>query len=191
METALCSSIHVAPRRVSRSTLRVSTDQHAQPITITQADTLPCKGVQLTPPLTPHTSEEPMDSPIEPEHSLFHNYLRAYHPYHPAFDETSSTVTLPLNRGDVILIHSIHTNGWADGTLLTSGARGWLPSNYCKTYDSDLIRNLMKAMTNFWDLIRGRAEGGYEVIASQDYMRGFVAGVRLLLVSGGIHRNML
>ena len=189
MERPSHSSTYVAPLYIARSTPRVSTDDHPQSITTTQAIKSPYEGAQLTPPLTPHSSEEIMDSPIEPKNSLFHNYLRAYYPYHPTRDETSSTVTLPLNRGDIVLIHSIHTNGWADGTLLTSGARGWLPTNYCEAYDSDLIRNLMKALTNFWDLIRGCAEGGFEVIANQDYMRGFVAGVRLLLVSGDTDRN--
>ena len=93
------------------------------------------------------------------------------------------TVTLPLNYGDVILVHSVHTNGWADGTLLTSGARGWLPTNYCKAYENEPIHNLMKALTNFWNLVKGGSNGSLKSFRNQDYVRGFVAGVRYLLVS--------
>ena len=116
------------------------------------------------------------------EPSGFHTYLRACFSYHPTCDDGSSTVTLPLNRGDVILIHSVHTNGWADGTLLPSGARGWLPTNYCEAYDSQPIRNLLKAMTRFWDLIKCVSNGSLDVLGNHEYVRGLVAGVRCLLV---------
>lgn len=116
------------------------------------------------------------------EPSGFHTYLRACFSYHPTCDDSSSTVTLPLNLGDIILIHSVHTNGWADGTLLSSGARGWLPTNYCEVYDLQPVRNLLKAMTRFWDLIGGISNGSLEFFGSHDYVRGLVAGVRCLLV---------
>lgn len=112
----------------------------------------------------------------------FHTYLRACFSFYPTCDDASSTVTLPLNRGDIILIHSVHTNGWADGTLLSSGARGWLPTNYCEVYDSQPMRNLLKAMTRFWDLMKGASNGSPEVFGSHEYVRGLVAGVRCLLV---------
>lgn len=112
----------------------------------------------------------------------FHTYLRAFYPYHPSGDDNSSTVTLPLNSGNIILVHSVHTNGWADGTLLVSGARGWLPTNYCEPYDSEPIRILLMALTSFWDLVRGSTSGRLEVFGRQDYVRGLVAGVRYLLV---------
>ena len=98
-------------------------------------------------------------------------------------DETSSTVTLPLDHGDVVLIHSVHTNGWADGTLITSGARGWLPTNYCEPYESDPVRLLLKAVTGFWELVRGSAQGVQELAGSQEYIRALIRGVKYLLVS--------
>lgn len=130
----------------------------------------------MTPPLTP----------IDPEmsfrrHTDFRTYLRASYPYQPERHQSLTTVTLPLNRGDIILIHSVHSNGWADGTLLVSGARGWLPTNYCEGYDSEPIRNLMKALTVFWDLVEGSNVGGLVVFRNSDYVRGLVAGVRCLL----------
>lgn len=113
----------------------------------------------------------------------FQTYLRAFYPFHPTCDANSSTVTLPLNAGDIILIHSVHTNGWADGTLLSTGARGWLPTNYCEAYDNQPIRNLLKALTSFWDLVRSAGDGAVDIFGNQDYVRGLVAGVRCLLVS--------
>ena len=137
---------------------------------------------QYTPPLTPAASSEDLAANVTAQ-MKFDNYLRAFYPFHPVCDSSSSTVTLPLNEGDIILIHSIHENGWADGTLLGSGHRGWLPTNYCEAYDPEPIRNLMLALTNFYDVIKGGAAGCLAPFYSQDYTRGLLAGVRYLLVS--------
>lgn len=99
-----------------------------------------------------------------------------------------STVTLPLNEGDVVLVHSIHTNGWADGTLLISGARGWLPTNYCESYDPEEMRNLLNALLNFWDLLRSTATNDQDIFGNQEFMKGIIAGVRYLLV--GIYQSI-
>lgn len=138
---------------------------------------------QMTPPATPNGSQEDLVGQIEAPQPVFHNFLRAFYPFHPAYAVTDTTVTLPLNEGDVILVHSIHTNGWADGTLLISGARGWLPTNYCEAYDPDSMRNLLKALLNFWDLLRGGLTKDSEIFSNQEFMRGIIAGVRYLLVS--------
>jgi hypothetical protein len=90
---------------------------------------------------------------------------------------------VPINQGDVILVHSVHPNGWADGTLLASGARGWLPTNYCEPYDHPTIRTLLKALTNLWDLVRDGENGDLMVFMRQDYVRTLIAGVRFFLVS--------
>ncbi len=118
---------------------------------------------------------------IKPPQAVFHNYLRAFYHFCPSPTISSQSVTLPLREGDVILVHSVHTNGWADGTLLASGARGWLPTNYCEAYDHEPIRSLLKALTMFWDLIRGGNNDSLVVFQNQDYMRGIIAGVRRLL----------
>lgn len=141
---------------------------------------------QLTPPTTPNGSHDglttPSDQPI-PSPKMFHNFLRAFYPFNPNYAMTDSTVTLPLNEGDVILVHSIHTNGWADGTLLASGARGWLPTNYCEPYNPDELRSLLKALLNFWDLLRSAGINECEIFGNQEFMKGIIAGVRHLLVS--------
>jgi hypothetical protein len=90
---------------------------------------------------------------------------------------------VPINQGDVILVHSVHPNGWADGTLLGSGARGWLPTNYCEPYDHPSVRNLLTALTHLWDLVRSNEHQTLVVFSRQDYVRGMIAGVRFFLVS--------
>ncbi|KAJ8059551.1 hypothetical protein OCU04_011208 [Sclerotinia nivalis] len=135
---------------------------------------------QITPPATPNGSQENLNQ-MEPPPPVFHSFLRAFYPFHPTYAVSDSTVTLPLNEGDVVLVHSIHTNGWADGTLLISGARGWLPTNYCEAYDPDSMRNLLKALLNFWDLLRSGLTSDSEIFGNQQFMRGIIAGVRYLL----------
>ncbi|MCJ1308341.1 hypothetical protein MMC25_001994 [Agyrium rufum] len=115
------------------------------------------------------------------ESAIFHNYLQATHQYCPEFDPTSASVTVPFNTGDVFLVHSVHTNGWADATLLLTGQRGWVPTNFCEILDQEPNRMLMKALTAFWDLLHGVSSDNYAILSNQDYMRGLVAGVRLTL----------
>ncbi|KAJ5483868.1 hypothetical protein N7539_006068 [Penicillium diatomitis] len=137
----------------------------------------------MTPPMTPQAatpSEQSMERGAVPR-PVFHNYLRAFYPFHPAGDVSPSTITLPLDQGDIILVHSVHTNGWADGTLLDSGNRGWLPTNYCEAYDQIPMRPLLKALTDFWDIIRGGCGSSLKDFGNQDLMRGPIAGVRFLL----------
>ncbi|CAI7667853.1 unnamed protein product [Penicillium palitans] len=135
----------------------------------------------MTPPLTPHDTQDTNMEQLEAPRPVFHNYLRAFYPFHPAGNVSPSTVTLPLDQGDIILVHSVHTNGWADGTLLDSGNRGWLPTNYCEAYDQLPMRPLLKALTDFWDIIRGGCGSSLKDFGNQDLMRGPIAGVRFLL----------
>ncbi|KAH8602270.1 ras guanine nucleotide exchange factor domain-containing protein [Bisporella sp. PMI_857] len=136
---------------------------------------------QITPPATPNGSQEDLSTQMESLQPVFHNFLRAFYPFQPTYAISDTTVTLPLIEGDVILVHSIHTNGWADGTLLVSGARGWLPTNYCEAYDPEPMRNLLKALLNFWDLLRSGMNTDTEIFGNQEFMRGIIAGVRYLL----------
>ncbi|KAF1960232.1 ras GEF [Byssothecium circinans] len=139
---------------------------------------------QISPPLTPRSSREGLEQ-LQPSMPVFHNYLRAFYHFHPSSTVTSSTdqssITVPISQGDVILVHSVHPNGWADGTLLASGARGWLPTNYCEPYDHPSIRSLLNALTTLWDLVRDGENGDLVVFTKQDYVRGMIAGVRFFL----------
>ncbi|KAM0254655.1 hypothetical protein ACHAQJ_006565 [Trichoderma viride] len=135
---------------------------------------------QMTPPVTPNGSQEDLSSapPVSHMPPVFHNFLRAFYPFHPTLAMADSSVTLPLDEGDVVLVHSIHTNGWADGTLLVSGARGWLPTNYCEAYEPDQMRNLLKALLNFWDLLRITSIDEGHMFQSQEFMKGLIGGER-------------
>ncbi|KXX78322.1 Ras guanine nucleotide exchange factor A [Madurella mycetomatis] len=173
--------------RAMRSSLQVA------PLAIQKTKTTTCNGhsdladssngfsdTQMTPPATPNESGE--DSYAHANSPpAFHNFLRAFYPFHPSYIVNDSTVTLPLNEGDVVLVHSIHTNGWADGTLLLTGARGWLPTNYCEAYDPEEMRSLLKALLNFWDLMRTTSINDSEMFGNQEFMKGIIAGVRYLL----------
>ncbi|KAF1810180.1 ras GEF [Eremomyces bilateralis CBS 781.70] len=144
-------------------------------------------NAQISPPPTPKRSRELLPTPpLQPEKEpTFHNYLRAFHHFHPSSTVTSagdeSSITVPINLGDVILVHSVHPNGWADGTLLASGSRGWLPTNYCEPYDHPSIRALLNALTQLWDLVRSAEEENVISLSRPDYVRAMIAGVRIFL----------
>jgi hypothetical protein len=142
---------------------------------------------QPSPPLTPTSSNSQAMAQHIPLQPVFHNYLRAFYHYEPTPLVSSSTdessITVAIKQGDVILVHSVHPNGWADGTLLASGARGWLPTNYCEPYDHPTIRNLLNAMTQLWDLVRDGENGNLFTFTRQDYVRAMIAGIRFFLVS--------
>lgn len=156
--------VHVAPLRIKKS----------------QKDLRDTASVPSTAGNGPQYDKELPEEPFSPR-TRFQNFLRASYPFQPQDQFSSTSVTIPLTAGDIVLVHSIHTNGWADGTLLETGARGWLPTNYCEPYDYATMRPLLKALTEFWDIIRSDGEASSELYRNHDYMRGMVAGVRFLL----------
>ncbi|KAK8862282.1 ras GEF [Apiospora arundinis] len=178
---AMRSSLRVAPLAIQKTDLGSESESSQTADDASQASTNLYTTEHITPPSTPDGSEEDLDVQQNAARPVFHNFLRAFYPFHPNFAISDSTVTLPLNEGDVVLVHSIHTNGWADGTLLVSGARGWLPTNYCEAYDPEEMRNLLKALLNFWDLLRSTATSDGDIFGNQEFMKGIIAGVRFLL----------
>ncbi|TQS37863.1 hypothetical protein Golomagni_01649 [Golovinomyces magnicellulatus] len=138
-------------------------------------------NLQITPPATPiRTFTEP-SCYTETRPPVFHNFLRAFHPFHPENAFVDHTVTLAFDGGDIILIHSIQTNGWADGTILTTGERGWLPTNFCSPYEPEPIQNLLIGLLNFWEKLRFSTNTEKDNFPNQEFMRGIIAGVRYLL----------
>ena len=129
---------------------------------------------------TPTASPGPLDDDLTAP--VPRGFLRAFCLFEPEDTAPSTTVTLPLQEGDVILIHSVHENGWADGTLLTTGARGWLPTNYCDAYDPEALRVLLDALLRVWASLRGECGGAVDLDRYGECMRGMIAGVRHLLV---------
>ncbi|KAL2265821.1 hypothetical protein VTJ83DRAFT_6921 [Remersonia thermophila] len=174
-EKGMRSSLQVAPLAVHKTRSSSSLAASAS------ADTI---DSQITPPATPN---EPQDNGyVAPfANPVFHNFLRALYPFHPDYVASESTVTLPLSAGDIVLVHSIHTNGWADGTQLADGSRGWLPTNYCAAYNPVEMSCLLKALLNFWDLMRSTTLNDSEIFGNQEFMKGIIAGVRYLLDRAG------
>ncbi|KAL2146784.1 hypothetical protein VTI28DRAFT_2265 [Corynascus sepedonium] len=168
------TSLQVAPLAIQKT--RGGTSEKPSDLIESTTDS---SDTQITPPATPNDSQEDCGAPISSP--VFHNFLRAFYPFHPDYVASESTVTLPLSEGDVVLVHSIHTNGWADGTLLANGARGWLPTNYCEAYEPEEMRTLLKALLNFWDLMRSTLVNDNEIFGNQEFMKGIIAGVRHLL----------
>jgi hypothetical protein len=131
-------------------------------------------------------SSEDGSEPQPEVHPLDHKYLRASHGYQPEQTTISGSsggisITAPLREGDIVLIHLTHPNGWADGTILSTGTRGWIPTNYCQIYDPRPMRSLLHALTQMWDYLCLGANDDALFDDRQDYVQGLVAGVRRLL----------
>ncbi|KAF3931814.1 hypothetical protein ABW19_dt0200874 [Dactylella cylindrospora] len=108
-------------------------------------------------------------------------FMRAFYTFKPPNQPAdTTTITLPLSPGDMVMIHNIHVNGWADGTTLASGARGWLPTNFCAEYEAEQMQSLLKACVILFDQLRGAATEGFEA-SSQAAVGEVVNGVRFLL----------
>ncbi|KAI1198573.1 ras guanine nucleotide exchange factor domain-containing protein [Nemania serpens] len=177
------SSLRVAPLALTNTGSGSSSASSQDDTTLSGSASIYSRS-QITPPLTPDESQEDLVlRPPPPPRPVFYNFLRAFYPFQPACTVSESTVTLPLDEGDVVLVHSIHTNGWADGTLLATGARGWLPTNYCEAYDPEEMASLLQALLNFWDLLRSTVTDEQDIFGNQEFMKGIIAGVRYLLES--------
>ncbi|KAI7224844.1 hypothetical protein KC343_g9291 [Hortaea werneckii] len=150
--------------------------------------------VQMTPPETP-TNPQYTEDPVA-EQTQFYNYLRALYHFDPSTtfsggeSDDPLTTTVIIKPGDIILVHSVHENGWADGTVLATGERGWLPTNYCEAYDHPYLRDLLNGMTQFWDILGANEDANLSHFVRQDYIRGLIAGVRYLLEHADcLHRD--
>ena len=170
MESPRRTSAHVAPLQITKCKTRTSASSNLSRQSLQSQN-----RVQST------LSEE--DSRPLLQQNQFHNYLRATYSFCPDQEETVATSMLQLHKGEIILVHQKTAEGWVDGTLLSTGARGWLPSNYCQPFDQEPIGVLMRALTQFWDLTKGDSRGSMVLAHNQDYVRGLVSGVRWLLVS--------
>ncbi len=126
-----------------------------------------------------HVSSSP--SFLRPSPAARH-FLRVFCAYEPE-ETSSSTVTLALQEGDIIMVHSVHSNGWADGTRLASGARGWLPTNYCEVYEPESMKMLLDALREIWALLRTEDATQGHFDPDESFVRGMIEGVRCLLVS--------
>ena len=172
------ASPQVAPLTIAKSRI----DSCGDASSTSENDTTLYSQPQMKPFATSDGSLEDLSPQYIPP-TVFYDFLRAIYPFNPSYDMLDSSEMLRLDKGDVILVHSIHTNGWANGTLLISGARGWLPTNYCEAYEPGDMNKLLKALLNFWDLPRSDTVNDKEIISNQEFMQGIIAGVRFILVN--------
>ncbi|KAF3911978.1 hypothetical protein AA313_de0205256 [Arthrobotrys entomopaga] len=133
---------------------------------------------QDTRPKSHHSSSSKRSS----RPSQYPAFMRAFYSFKPFQNADNTTVTIPLNPGDMIMVHNIHENGWADGTTLASGARGWLPTNFCAIYEVDEMQPLLEASIAVFEECRVASTAAF-VTASQTVVAGVVNGVRHLLES--------
>src|SRR5690554_1965334 len=113
--SAAHSGVYIAPLNIDKHMRRSNSGASRKSRASHARDQSRSSSNQYTPPPTPKTSRESLQQASHEDDSaaVAQPYLRAFFPFHPTFSPDSSTVTLPLNAGDVILVHSIHTNGWA------------------------------------------------------------------------------
>ena len=179
--------LHIVKSR-SKATRKISINTRQDSL-LNMHSTISNRTDPLSPPQTPKEQDE--HAKVEVMQSAqgeqdFPNYLRATHHFQPSSKGASaadSSITIPISPGEVILVHSIHSNGWADGSLLLTGARGWLPTNYCETFSHPSINNILDALTHLWDLVQSIEHSGLSLFNQQDYVRRMIAGVRHFLVS--------
>ncbi|KAF3156486.1 hypothetical protein TWF225_002326 [Orbilia oligospora] len=107
-------------------------------------------------------------------------FMRAFYHFRPFQNADTATVTIALSPGDMIMVHNIHENGWADGTALASGSRGWLPTNFCAAYEVEEMQPLLRASIAVFEECRVASNASF-VTASQTVVGDVVNGVRYLL----------
>jgi hypothetical protein len=124
-------------------------------------------------------------------------FLRAIH----AFDSSSlpklsatagendpTTICLSFQESDIALLHSVHASGWGDATLLSTGQRGWIPTNYFAPYAETKVIPLLSAVLNFVTSPKSyplRDDDSPTFTFSQASITNIVSGVRSLLEGCG------
>lgn len=90
-----------------------------------------------------------------PDSASGYPFLRALHSFDAttlfssANDEDPSSVCLSFVEAELVLLHSIHPSGWGDATILATGARGWIPTNYFTPYSEPKVVPVLSAVLNF------------------------------------------
>ncbi|KAK9474616.1 ras guanine nucleotide exchange factor domain-containing protein [Dipodascopsis tothii] len=107
----------------------------------------------------------------------FYPFLRTAYQFTPSlFSLSVVSNCLSFDTNEIVLLHSLHPSGWGDGTMLSTGQRGWLPTNYCEPYEPSQITPFLLAALNF--ITNPRSETGR---CSQVAVTTVVSGVRALL----------
>lgn len=125
-------------------------------------------------------------------------FLRALH----SFDSTSlsaevvdpeedpASICLSFQESEIVLLHSIHPSGWGDATILSTGVRGWIPTNYFTPYTEPKVTHLLTAVLGFVlnpksQPLTKTTDSEVQFSFSQSSITSIVAGVRSLLEACG------
>lgn len=103
-------------------------------------------------------------------------------------DEDPANICLSFQESEVVLLHSIHPSGWGDATVLSTGTRGWIPTNYFTPYTDPKVTPLLSAVLSFAINPKSQSimiNNNEEFTFSQSAITNIVAGVRSLLESCG------
>lgn len=89
-------------------------------------------------------------SVLAPPHgSTEFSFLRAIHSFDShslAATQSTSSDILSFDDGDLVILHAIHSSGWGDASVLSSGKRGWIPTNYFTAYAEYSMIPLLSAV---------------------------------------------
>ncbi|GAO49062.1 hypothetical protein G7K_3223-t2 [Saitoella complicata NRRL Y-17804] len=132
-----------------------------------------------------HSENDTLSRPRTSDSSLHSHggpaptYLRVLHQFQPQDAAQLDTVCLPLEAGQIVMVHALHPSGWADGSLLSTGERGWFPSNYCEPYGLRILRPLVSAV----ELVKGVLRQGHGVEGWGSAVACVVSAVRGILIT--------
>lgn len=128
-------------------------------------------------------------------------FVRAVHSFNPASlssghhhtvgGQDPSLICAAFEESDVALVHSIHSSGWGDATLLSTGRRGWIPTNYFVPYADPKAVPLLSVVLNFvlnpknYEIHNHPNRDQKVYTFSQASITNIVSGVRSLLEACG------
>lgn len=146
-------------------------------------------------------SEQFLNSLSDSQPPTGYPFLRALHAFDASSlssdvadpEEDPASICLTFQESEIVLLHSIHPSGWGDATILSTGARGWIPTNYFTPYTDPKVTPLLLAVLGFvlnpksqpLTHANGLDSAETEFSFSQGSITNIVAGVRSLLESCG------
>ncbi|KAK9456424.1 ras guanine nucleotide exchange factor domain-containing protein [Dipodascopsis uninucleata] len=98
--------------------------------------------------------------------------------YDTAAKNDEVIVFLQFSADDIFLVFQVDESGWVKSVLLSSGEEGWIPANYCESYDRIELRPLVVAALNAEANTKSDQEKSYQIV-----MTNIVSGVKALLGS--------
>lgn len=141
-------------------------------------------------PLPPPQVSQPNIDPTAAQLNTGSPFLRALHSFDASslssqnneIEENASAICLSFQESEIVLLHTIHASGWGDATILSTGVRGWIPTNYFTPYTDLKVAPLLSAVLSFvLNPKSERLKDSDEYTFAQSSILNIVAGVRSLL----------